>query len=112
MTKHYDKLGKNNPIHSIESGYGRIKPKLYNGKSKRKIDYIEDLCNIHENEQSTIKQLKTLIARHELVKSALAAFLLAVPAAFSTEINQPCTMQYLIMKTTGTTFKLSRFDRK
>ena len=26
---YYDKLGKNNPIHSIESGYGRIKPKLY-----------------------------------------------------------------------------------
>ena len=27
--EYYDKLGKNNPIHSIESGYGRIKPKLY-----------------------------------------------------------------------------------
>ena len=26
-------LGKDNPIHSIESGYGRIKPKLY-GKIK------------------------------------------------------------------------------
>ena len=31
--EYYDKLGKNNPIHSIESGYGRIKPKLY-GKIK------------------------------------------------------------------------------
>lgn len=27
--EYYDKLGKNNPIHSIENGYGRIKPKLY-----------------------------------------------------------------------------------
>ena len=27
--EYYDKLGKDNPIHSIESGYGRIKPKLY-----------------------------------------------------------------------------------
>ena len=27
--EYYDKLGKNNPIHSIESGFGRIKPKLY-----------------------------------------------------------------------------------
>ena len=31
--EYYDKLGKDNPIHSIESGYGRIKPKLY-GKIK------------------------------------------------------------------------------
>lgn len=31
--EYYDKLGKGNPIHSIESGYGRIKPKLY-GKIK------------------------------------------------------------------------------
>ena len=31
--EYYDKLGKNNPIHSIENGYGRIKPKLY-GKIK------------------------------------------------------------------------------
>ena len=30
---YYDKLGKDNPIHSIKSGYGRIKPKLY-GKIK------------------------------------------------------------------------------
>ena len=30
---YYDKLGKENPIHSIKSGYGRIKPKLY-GKIK------------------------------------------------------------------------------
>tara|TARA_R100001224_G_scaffold113906_1_gene102121 strand:+ start:5146 stop:5409 length:264 start_codon:yes stop_codon:yes gene_type:complete len=27
--EYYDKLGKDNPIHSIESGYGRIRPKLY-----------------------------------------------------------------------------------
>ena len=27
--EYYDKLGKDNPIHSIKSGYGRIKPKLY-----------------------------------------------------------------------------------
>lgn len=31
--QYYDKLGKDNPIHSIESGFGRIKPKLY-GKIK------------------------------------------------------------------------------
>jgi hypothetical protein len=31
--EYYDKLGKENPIHSIESGYGRIKPRLY-GKIK------------------------------------------------------------------------------
>ena len=31
--EYFDKLGKTNPIHSIESGYGRIKPKLY-GKIK------------------------------------------------------------------------------
>ena len=31
--EYYDKLGKDNPIHSIESGYGRIRPKLY-GKIK------------------------------------------------------------------------------
>lgn len=34
---YYDKLGKNNPIHSIKSGYGFIKPKLY-GKIKPKED--------------------------------------------------------------------------
>lgn len=26
---YYDKLGKDNPIHSIEAGYGRIRPNLY-----------------------------------------------------------------------------------
>ena len=31
--EYYDKLGKDNPIHSIKSGYGKIKPKLY-GKIK------------------------------------------------------------------------------
>jgi hypothetical protein len=31
--EYYNKLGKDNPIHSIESGYGRIRPKLY-GKIK------------------------------------------------------------------------------
>ena len=31
--EYYDKLGKENPIHYIRSGYGRIKPKLY-GKIK------------------------------------------------------------------------------
>ena len=31
--EYYDKLGRDNPIHSIESGYGRVKPKLY-GKIK------------------------------------------------------------------------------
>ena len=36
--EYYDKLGKDNPIHSIESGYGRIKPKLY-GKIKSD-DYV------------------------------------------------------------------------
>ena len=35
--EYYDKLGKDNPIHSIESGYGRIKPKLY-GKIKGQED--------------------------------------------------------------------------
>ena len=33
--EYFDKLGRDNPIHSIESGYGRIKPKLY-GKIKTK----------------------------------------------------------------------------
>ncbi len=32
---YYDKLGKDSPIHSIKSGYGRIKPILY-GKIKTK----------------------------------------------------------------------------
>ena len=31
--EYYDKLGKSNPIQSIKSGYGRIKPLLY-GKIK------------------------------------------------------------------------------
>ena len=31
--EYYDKLGKDNPIHEIRSGYGKIKPKLY-GKIK------------------------------------------------------------------------------
>ena len=31
--EYYDKLGKDNPIHSIKSGFGKIKPKLY-GKIK------------------------------------------------------------------------------
>nr|BDD45507.1 hypothetical protein 18 [Paracoccaceae bacterium] len=35
---YYDKLGKDNPIHSIKSGYGRIKPKLY-GKIKADNDH-------------------------------------------------------------------------
>ena len=30
---YYDKLGKINPIHSIKSGYGQIRPNLY-GKIK------------------------------------------------------------------------------
>jgi hypothetical protein len=30
---YYDKLGKSNPIHSIKSGYGQIRPNLY-GKIK------------------------------------------------------------------------------
>lgn len=30
---YYDKLGKENPIHSIKSGYGQIRPNLY-GKIK------------------------------------------------------------------------------
>ena len=30
---YYDKLGKDNPIHSIKSGYGQIRPNLY-GKIK------------------------------------------------------------------------------
>ena len=34
---YYDKLGKDNPIHSIESGYGRIKPVLY-GKINKEDD--------------------------------------------------------------------------
>tara|TARA_B100002052_G_scaffold259170_2_gene251590 strand:+ start:437 stop:694 length:258 start_codon:yes stop_codon:yes gene_type:complete len=29
FNEYYDKLGKDNPIHSIESGYGRIKPRIY-----------------------------------------------------------------------------------
>ena len=33
FNEYYDKLGKDNPIHSIESGFGRIKPLLY-GKIK------------------------------------------------------------------------------
>ena len=35
--EYYDKLGKDNPIHSIVSGYGRIKPLLY-GKIKNQDD--------------------------------------------------------------------------
>ena len=31
--EYFDKLGRDNPIHSITSGYGRIKPVLY-GKIK------------------------------------------------------------------------------
>ena len=31
--EYYDMLGKDNPIHSINSGYGRIRPNLY-GKIK------------------------------------------------------------------------------
>jgi len=31
--EYYDKLGKDNPIHEIKNGYGKIKPKLY-GKIK------------------------------------------------------------------------------
>lgn len=27
--EYYDMLGKDNPIHSIESGFGRVKPVLY-----------------------------------------------------------------------------------
>ena len=38
----YDKLGKDNSIHSIEFGYGRIVPNCME-KSKRKIDYIGEL---------------------------------------------------------------------
>ena len=30
---YYDKLGKENPIHSITSGYGKVRPNLY-GKIK------------------------------------------------------------------------------
>ena len=30
---YYDKLGKDNPIHSIKSGYGKVRPNLY-GKIK------------------------------------------------------------------------------
>lgn len=33
--EYYDKLGKENPIHSIDSGYGSIRPNLY-GKIKDK----------------------------------------------------------------------------
>ena len=33
--EYYDKLGKTNPIHSIISGYGNIRPNLY-GKIKDK----------------------------------------------------------------------------
>ena len=35
--EYYDKLGKDNPIHSIESGYGRINPVLY-GKINKEDD--------------------------------------------------------------------------
>ena len=40
----------------------------YMEKSKRKIDYIEELCNITrlKAQKLTIKQLRTLIARHAL----------------------------------------------
>ena len=31
--EYYDKLGKTNPIHSIKSGYGKVKPIMY-GKIK------------------------------------------------------------------------------
>ena len=42
--EYYDKLGKDNPIHSIKSGYGRIKLALsYMAKSKVKTDYVEEL---------------------------------------------------------------------
>ena len=36
--EYYDKLGKDNPLHSIKSGYGRIKPKLY-GKINTEDDW-------------------------------------------------------------------------
>jgi len=35
--EYYDKLGKDNPIHEIRSGFGKIKPKLY-GKIKSSDD--------------------------------------------------------------------------
>ena len=44
--EYYDKLGKDNPIHSIKSGYGRLNL-FFMEKSKRKIDYINDLCEYH-----------------------------------------------------------------
>ena len=28
--EYFDKLGKSNPIHSIESGFGTVRPNLYN----------------------------------------------------------------------------------
>ena len=31
--EYYDKLGRDNPIHSIKSGYGNVRPNLY-GKIK------------------------------------------------------------------------------
>ena len=38
--EYYDKLGKDNPIHSIESGYGRIKPKLYGKIKSQEEDWL------------------------------------------------------------------------
>jgi hypothetical protein len=35
--EYYDKLGRDNPIHSIESGYGNIRPYMY-GKIRTKDD--------------------------------------------------------------------------
>ena len=34
--EYYDKLGKTNPIHSITSGYGNIRPNLYGKILKEK----------------------------------------------------------------------------
>ena len=65
--EYYDKLGKDNPIHSIESGYGRIKPKLYGKiKPKTKSDHIAELLARIEAKVNklTIKQLKALHIKH------------------------------------------------
>jgi len=36
--EYFDELGRDNPIHSIKSGYGRIKPILYGKIGKEKND--------------------------------------------------------------------------
>ena len=65
--EYYDKLGKDNPIHSIQSATGELNQN-YMAKSKRmtKSDYIEQLCDItrHHAKRLKVNQIKELITKH------------------------------------------------